>query len=179
MVSRRVLDPAPGAIFVLDSSLLIRLKQIVKVDEQWSLLDAMLQLVQVGVVCFPRQVPSELTGQKWPDAPGAWVGHAKQFVCHREPDDGCVANVLSVASELIDADATGPEPADPYVVAMALDLRAVYANARIVVASDDKINRLPLKLSIKTACGRLHIEFCEPPPFVEWVRAQAPGSASE
>lgn len=123
MVSRRVLDPPPDEIFVLDSGLLIRLKQIVKVDEQWSLLEGMMGYVKAGVICFPRQVATELTDQKWPDAPGAWAGHAKGWVCHREPDDAHVAQVLACARELIDPDASGPEPAGPYVVAMALDLQ--------------------------------------------------------
>jgi hypothetical protein len=166
-----VLDPPPDEIFILDSALLIRLKQIVKVDEQWSLLAAMLEFVQAGAICFPRQVSTELTGQRWPDAPGAWVGHAKHFVCHREPGDGSVARVLATTPGLIDADATGAEPADPYVVAMALELRGVYANSRVAVASDDKVDRPPLKISVKTACDQLGIEFCEPPQFVEWVRA--------
>jgi hypothetical protein len=177
MVSRKILDPAPDEIFVLDSCLLIRLKKIVKVDEQWPLFTAMLDLVREGSLCFPRQVATEVADQKWPDAPGAWVGHAKEFVCHREPGDPCVSQVLAAAAELIDADAIGPEPADPYVVAMALDLRATYANSRVAIASDDKVDRLPLKLSLKTACDRLGIEFCEPPPFVEWVRERANGSS--
>lgn len=177
MVSRRVLDPPPDEILVVDSCLLIRLKKIVKVDEQWSLFAAMLDLVRGGSLCFPRQVATEVADQRWPDAPGAWIGHAKEFVCHREPGDGCVSQVLATASELIDADATGTEPADPYVVAMALELQSVYANSRIAVASDDKVDRLPLKLSLKTACDRLGIEFCEPPPFVEWVRDRSNGAS--
>ena len=62
------------------------------------------------------------------------------------------------------------------MVAMALELRSVYRNSRIAVASDDKVDRLPLKLSVKTACDRLGIEFCEPPPFVEWVRGSSDGA---
>jgi Domain of unknown function (DUF4411) len=177
MASRRVLDPAPDEIYVLDSCLLIRIKRIVKVDDQWPLLAAMLDLVRSGSLCFPRQVATEVADQRWPDAPGAWVGHAKDHVCHREPADGCVSQVLAAAADLIDADATGPEPADPYVAAMALQLKSVYANTRVVVASDDKVDRLPLKLSLKTACDRLGIEFCEPEPFLAWLRGRINGES--
>jgi hypothetical protein len=175
MVSRRVLDPAPAEIFVLDTGLLIRIKQLVKVDEQWPLLAAMMRLVQEGLVCFPRQVAAELTDQRWPDAPGAWVGHAKRLVCHPEPDDESVSQVLAAASELVDADATGPEPADPYVVAVALQLQATYDTSRVVVASDDRVDRPPLRLSVKTACDRLGIEFCEPAVVIDLVRKQIAG----
>lgn len=175
VASRVVLNPPPREICVLDSGLLIRIKQLVKVDDQWALLDGMMQCVKSGEICFPRQVASELTGQRWPDAPGAWVGHAKGLVCHREPGDACVAQVLATTPDLIDADATGQEPADPYVVAMALDLGLLYPTCRIMVASDDRVDRPPLKMSVKTACTRLQIEFCEPPEFLTWVAGRLPG----
>jgi hypothetical protein len=172
MVSRVILDPAPAEIFVLDSAVIIRIKQIVKVDDQWAILDIMMDCVRSGEICFPRQVATELGGQRWPDAPGAWVGHAKGLVCHREPGDACVAAVLASTPDLIDPDAVGSEPADPYVIAMALDLRDTYANSRIVVASDDKIDRPSLRMSVKTACARLQVEFIEAAPFIDWVRAR-------
>jgi hypothetical protein len=169
MVSREVLDPPPSRICVLDTNLLIKIKQLVKVDHQWELLNGMLHYVKVGEICFPRQVATELTGQQWPDAPDAWVGHAKGWVLHREPGDACVAQVLALTPDLIDPDATGLEPADPYVVAMALDLGTVYPTCSVVVASDDRIDRPPLKRSVRTACERLRIDFWEPPEFLAWV----------
>jgi hypothetical protein len=177
MVSRRILDPPPNEIFVLDTALLIKIKQLVKVDEQWALLDAMMQHVRAGEICFPRQVATELTGQRWPDAPGAWVGHARGLVCHHEPADGCVAQVLAMTPELIDPDATGVEPADPYVVALALELCGLYPSCRVMVASDDRVDRPPVRLSVKTACDRLNIEFCEPAPFIAWVRGRMASGA--
>lgn len=178
MASRPILDPPPAEIFVLDTGVIIRVKQMVKVDEQWGILETMMNCVRSGEMCFPRQVATELTEQKWPDAPGAWAGHAKALVLHREPLDGFVAQVLEKTPDLIDPDATGGEPADPYVVGMALDLRTVYSNSRVVVASDDKVDRPPLRMSVKTACDRLGIEFCEAVRFIEWVRERLSASST-
>jgi hypothetical protein len=170
MATRSLLDPPPQQIFVLDAGAVIRVKNLVKVDDQWAILDTMMSCVRSGEMCFPRQVATELSDLKFPDAPGAWAGHAKSLVRHREPHDHCVARVLSSTPDLIDPDATGPEPADPYVVAMALDLLSVYPASRVLVASDDKVDRPPLRMSVKTACDRLDIGFCEPEEFIGWVR---------
>lgn len=64
-------------ICVVDTSVLIEFKRLVKIDEQWSLLTRMLTLVEDGSLTFPRQVSKELQAIKFPDAPGAWIGHAK------------------------------------------------------------------------------------------------------
>jgi hypothetical protein len=170
MASRSIIDPPPEQIFVLDTGAVIRVKQLVEVDEQWAILDTMMSCVRSGEMCFPRQVATELSDLKFPDAPGAWAGHAKGLVCHREPEDGCVAQVLATTPDLIDADATGAEPADPYVVGMALDLRSLYPQSQIRVASDDKVDRAPLRMSVKTACERVGIEFCDAESFITWVR---------
>src|ERR1700733_9489190 len=91
MVSREVLDPPPTHICIIDSSFLIRIKSMVKVDEQWALLAWMMERTEAGEICFPRQVSAEMTVAKHPDAPGAWAGHAKGLVRHREPSDASVA----------------------------------------------------------------------------------------
>jgi hypothetical protein len=173
-----VLEPPPLLICVIDSSFLIKIKQLVKVDEQWTLLAWMMVQTEVGVICFPRQVAAEMVFGKHPDAPGAWAGHAKSLVCHREPGDGCVAAVLALTPDLIDADATGAEPADPYVVGMAIDLATVYPECRIVVVSDDKVDRMPIKRSLKTACDRMSVEFWEPSEFLTWAREQIAAQGS-
>lgn len=172
MATRAILDPPPVLVVVVDSSLLIKIKTLVKVDDQWALLAWMMELTKGAVICFPRQVAAEMAVARYPDAPGAWAGHAKGLVCHREPGDGCVSQVLSLTPDLIDADATGPEPADPYVVAMALDLGVLYPDCRVVVASDDKVDRVPLKSSVKTACERVGVEFWEASEFLAWAKQE-------
>jgi hypothetical protein len=81
-----------------------------------------------------------------------------------------MAEVLGVA-ELLDAQGDSDyEQADPYVVAMAWDIREHYSSSQIVVVSDDVIDRLPRKESVKTACERLNLECWRTPDFVAHVR---------
>ena len=79
--------PAPAIICVVDTSILIEFKTLVKIDDQWDVLAQMLKLVEDGSLTFPRQVAKELQEVRFPDAPGAWIGHAKGKICHPQPDD--------------------------------------------------------------------------------------------
>lgn len=162
---------APPVICVIDASALIHLKREVGLDEQWELLMRMHGLVVDGALAFPRQVHKELSVAKYPDAPGAWAGAANKVVCHPQPSDDTMSRVLEVASELVEVDLTPDrEVADPYVAAMALELTERHPNSRVVVVTDDVVDRLPLKISLRTACGRLSLQQCGLGPFVGWVR---------
>ena len=48
---------------------------------------------------------------------------------------------------------TDSDPADPYVLALALQLWR--ENKRVCVVTQDIVDRLPLKISIRSACARL------------------------
>lgn len=153
-------------LVVLDSSVVINLKRQLKVADQWPFLLRLTALVERGVVGWPRYVKKEVTGAQHPDAPGAWLaGQAAQPF--DEPDYETVAEVLGVA-QLVDLEAED-EVADPWVVAMALELREAHPGARVIVASDDVVDRLPQKESIGTACERLHIEQWSCDDLIAWV----------
>lgn len=158
-------------ICVLDTSTLIHLKREVGLDEQWELLMHMHELVVNGALAFPRQVHKELSVAKFPDALGAWVGFANKVVCHPQPSDDTMTRVLEVASQLVEVNLPPDrEVADPYVAAMALELRERHPDSRVVVVTDDVVDREPLKISLRTACGRLSLQQCGLRPVVEWVR---------
>ena len=72
-------------VCIVDTSVLIMLKRLVKIDDQWDLLLRMTELVRSGHLAFPRQVAKELAYGQYPDAPGAWIGSAKRDVCHPQP----------------------------------------------------------------------------------------------
>jgi hypothetical protein len=164
-------EAAPPLICVVDTSALIHFKQEVGLDEQWELLMRMHGLVVGGALAFPRQVHKELIGARFPDAPGVWVGAANKLVCHPQPSDDTMARVLEVASELVEVNLLPDrEVADPYVAAMALELTDRHPDSRVVVVTDDVVDRMPLKISLRTACGRLSLQQCGLGPFVDWVR---------
>jgi hypothetical protein len=65
------------------------------------------------------------------------------------------------------------EVADPYVVAMAWEIQEASSNRRVIVVTDDRIDRMPAKESVVTACERLGISYCPTSAFVKWVRSEA------
>jgi rRNA maturation endonuclease Nob1 len=163
----------PPVICVIDASALIHLKREVGLDEQWELLMRMHGLVVDGALAFPRQVHKELSVAKYPDAPGAWAGAANKVVWHPQPSDDTMSRVLEVASQLVEVNLTPDrEVADPYVAAMALELTERHPSSRVVVVTDDVVDRMPLKISLRTGCERLSLQQCGLGPFVEWVRDQ-------
>ena len=166
--------PTPPIICVLDTSTLLYFKREVGLDEQWDLLSQMRDLVISGALAFPRQVHKELSVAQYPDAPGAWVGGAAKLVCHPQPSDDTMSRVMEVAGQLVEVNAAPDrEVADPYVAAMALELVERHPGSRVVVVTDDVVDRLPSKLSLRTACERLGLEQCRLGPFVDWLRDPA------
>lgn len=160
----------PEVVAVVDTSSLIDLKSQVKIDDQWDLLMRMSELVRSGAISFPRQVAKELAYGQHPDAPGAWIGNAKKEVRHPQPAEDTQVQVLGVAPELVDLEATADrEVADPYVAAMAVEIAARHEGCRVVVVTNDVVDRLPLKLSLRTACERLDVEVWTTADLVEWV----------
>lgn len=161
---------APSLVVVVDTSVLISIKTHVPLDAQWELLRLMEDLVKAGRLAFPKQVWREMRDGKHPDAPGVWTAAAKIHLRHADPGLETLAKVLGVAPGMVDVDAgTDMEKADPYVAAMAVELGERYDECRIVVATNDVIDRPPLT-SLATACTSLGIECWATEDFIRWCR---------
>lgn len=77
------------------------------------------------------------------------------------------------AAQLTDPNAEPDiEPADPYIVAMALQIRDSNPGCAVYVVTTDRIDRMPPKESILTACNRLDLQCSTPEEFVAWLRQQ-------
>ena len=160
----------PSFVCVVDTSILINFKRTVKIDEQWDLLLRMSELVVNGALTFPRQVAKELSYGQFPDAPGAWIGSAKRQIRYSQPGDETLRKILGIAPQLVDFEATADrEVADPYVAAMACEIVQQHNGCNVVVATNDYVDRLPLKLSLATACDRLDITWWKAEDFIAWV----------
>lgn len=159
----------------MDTTALIRFKSLVPLRSQWDLLTVMTRLVEEGRVALVRQVVKEMSVAKFPDAPGAWVAQAKRRMRYPQPSLESLVEVLDVAEQLVEADQDDDdrEVADPYVAALAVELLGRYPEAEIVVVTDDRVDRLPVKLSLATACDRLKVTWCSPEDFFTWVSQQA------
>ena len=55
---------------------------------------------------------------------------------------------------VVEKDAEG-EPADPYVLAQALEFRR--RGLDIVIVTEDRVNRMPIKIDMRMACDQLGI----------------------
>lgn len=165
---------APPVIAVIDTSVLIDFKKQVGIEEQWDLLVEMSARVAAGTVAFPKQVAAELSAVRHPDAPGAWIASAKRSMCHPEPAEDTLVRVLAAAHDLVEAD-NPDDPADPYAVAMALELTERYPSTRIVLVTSDVVDRLPTKIALKTACERVGVPSCPLESLIAWLNdATAP-----
>lgn len=161
-------------IFIVDTSAVVRLKTV-PVAEQWATLQLLVSLVQQGRMGFPKQVVQEgVDRAQHPDAPGAWLAHVAPFQQHPEPESVTLRRVLEAAT-LVEVTADH-DVADPYVVAMALELKD--EGFDVVLVTHDKVDRLPVKESIATACDRLDIVHCELDAFLEWALSPTKLSAA-
>ena len=144
-------------VWVLDASALIECKQRIPVDQQWQMFSDMESLVLDGRIAMPRQVIREVSGGTWPDAPGVWAGGMRRKLVH--PIDVPVAllrAVLDLTPNVIEANAT-EDAGDPYVLAMAMQLSIEHD---VVIVTEDVVDRLPLKQSLRAAAEAHGLPWC-------------------
>ncbi len=77
------------------------------------------------------------------------IGVKPGIVVRRRPDPGYVEDVMAVAADVIEVNAEN-DPADPYV--LALQLWREYEAGECYVVTEDKVDRVPIKISMRTAC---------------------------
>lgn len=163
---------APAMVHVIDSCALINMKdfELVKHHEQFPMFSRMTGLLGEGRLALPRQVAAEMSHIKYADIPGGWATGYQDFCVYPQPLDESMAEVLG-AAQLVDAQGEREnEEADPYVVAMAYELQERYPDTRVIVVSDDVIDRMPRKESVLTACEALEIECIGSAEFVAYMR---------
>ena len=73
-----------------------------------------------------------------------------------------------VAPDVIEENAEN-DPADPYVLALALQLWRENKAEEYYVVTEDKVDRVPLKISIRTACTRLGLNCMDTRNFAEAI----------
>lgn len=159
----------PASVCVVDTQILISLKNRLRVNEQWPMLRHLDRLVEEGWVTFPKQVARELEIAQHPDGPGIWAVAAKDRRRYAEPSDDSMAEVLGVAPGLLDPNEERNQ-ADPYVVALAYELSDQYPEVQVHVATENTVDRGDLT-SPATACERLQLSRLNFRSFIEWIPA--------
>ncbi len=140
---------------VLDTSSLVNIKVLVRVDRQWDLFQHLQAMVDGGEVAMPRQVIREVGELAHPDTPGVWargMTHRLQHPLDVEYEH--LRRVMKAAPNLVEAN-QHKDVADPYVVALALQLMA--DGHAVEVVTDDLVDHLPTKIALGTACDRLKL----------------------
>ena len=156
--------PAEQPVWILDTSALIEFKRLLPVPEQWNAFVRLGHLVENGRIAMPSQVLTEATRVSHPDVPGAWAAAMRGRLQHTlDPDYDFVQLVMQKAGDVVDLNRT-TEDADPYVVALALHTRE--RGFDVVVVTADVVDRLPIRISLATACARLNLDTTTPEGFL-------------
>jgi hypothetical protein len=142
-------------VWVLDTSGLIRLRSEVS-KEQRSLVERELtRLVNTGRLLFVVQSVKELQRYQGTDNPARiWAEQNQGTGAARQPSLDTVKHVLAQVPEVLDTDKVGEEEADPYILAIALELKSEGADARIVT---NESRTTGPKMPLASAAGYLNI----------------------
>lgn len=159
---------APAVICVLDSSALVETKAVLKIEQQFPFFKGLSFLLSAGQVAYPPQVAREMTRVQYPDTPGAWIASERGTRRYHEPGDTTVAEVMNAAPDLVDP-LDESDPADPYVLAMALEIKRQHPDSMVVVVTNDFVDRRPVKSSLASACEKMGVLSWNLAEFLEWV----------
>ena len=142
-------------VAVLDTSAIVEAKRAIAAERQWEFFERLKYRVLDGQIYFPKAVPDELRQERHHDTPETWAlnVYANMDLTY-EPWVDAVAEVMQRAGDVVEKDAER-EPADPYVLAQALEFRR--RGLDIVIVTEDRVNRMPLKIDMRMACDRLGI----------------------
>jgi hypothetical protein len=149
---------ARDIIWVVDTSSVAEIRRSIENTRKKNVFDSMSALVDDGRVVFPKQVVGELERAADPHSPDAQYSWAKQKegrATEHATSLEEVKAVLAAVPKVLDPDKdAGAEEADPYLLALAVRLRAEGKDARIVT---EEIRDTPRKMSLNTACGLIGV----------------------
>lgn len=139
----------PEDAWVIDTSSLIMVKsatvpKVLRAD----ILKMLDTLIERGTLVFPAEVVVELHND---DVLAGWARKNQNKACRFGPLFFQVKDLLLDAQirRVIDTEKNGREEADPYILALALELRKT---CQVTVVTEEKKDS-PDKLSLSTACG--------------------------
>jgi len=152
----------PKRVWILDTSSLVEAKSALSVADQWRTFKLLEDMVRGGSLAMPRLVIREISEIAHPDLPGAWAPGVRDIQQHPlDPQWQHVQRVMSQAGEVVDPNKT-KDDADPYVLALALQLLGDGYDARVV--TEDRVDRN--RIAVTTACDRLAISHCSVRDFL-------------
>lgn len=156
-------------ISVIDSSSLMDIKSKIPIEKRSQLFQSLTSLALDGRLVVPSQVADEMERGAAPtrrDEALDWFRTVQATAVIREIDFDQLRHVMARVGDVVDHEKdTGEDEADPYVLALALMLRAKGNAVRVV--TEDRHDRT--KLSLTTAAGVLDITAV---PLLGFIRAE-------
>lgn len=148
---------------MLDTSEIVNVRRMFEValpddpgaDAVDKVFQGILRLVREGRAAFPDEVVRECGIQSDPTADFVRAAHAERAV--PQPSFGTMRRVMAVAGDVVDHRKEKPHVADPWVLAMALELYE--AGREVMVVTDDRKDR-GSKVGMTTAASRLGLRTC-------------------
>jgi hypothetical protein len=141
--------------WVVDTSSFIIIRTLFPRPSQQTVMDGLARLVAEGRLVFPNEVVVELERYQGRDTPAlVWVKKHDSIASRQQPSFQTVRDVLAGVPEVIDPDKEGVEEADPYVLAMALELLNAGTDVRVVTEEFKTTNA---KMPLGSAAGFLRI----------------------
>jgi rRNA maturation endonuclease Nob1 len=152
----------PERVWILDTSALVEAKSALSVADQWQTFKLLEDMVRAGTVAMPRLVIREISEIAHPDLPGAWAPGVRDIQQHPlDPEWEHVRRVMADAGDVVDPNKT-KEDADPYVLALALQL--LEQERDVCVVTEDRVDRN--RIAVTTACDRFGIPHCSVRDFL-------------
>lgn len=150
-----------SCVWLIDSSMLIHIKHVIPGSKQWTLFRLLESMVEEARIAYPKQVRIEMTQLAHPDAPGVWAEGVFPAIKHPvSPDVVYMRQVMaSPAARVVDPNKT-KEDADPYLIALALQLMA--SGLEVCVVTEDHLDT-GVRIALTSAC-----DICKVP----WMRAE-------
>ena len=125
-----------GSCWVLDSSAAINFKRRLSEEQRGRFWPWLLDFVRRGELTFPQQVWEEVGDVKFPDDLALWAAEAKAVIGSLPAaGDEVIAELVGRYPNLVKGAPEG-NPADPHVVALAVELRS--EGLAVCVIADDR-----------------------------------------
>lgn len=159
-----------GHVFVIDSDALIDIKLEISVAEQWDVGVDIVRATENHKLLMPIQVHNEVVNVRHPDFPAPLASKVWSIIqggANVRPSPQALRTVL--ATELSWIGMLGSEEediADPYVIALALDLKQVRHGETVAVVAHDNL--------VRSTCESLGLHCLELTEFLIHIRNNPP-----
>ncbi|MBI4455275.1 MAG: DUF4411 family protein [Acidobacteria bacterium] len=143
------------AVAVIDTSSIIEIRRSVQNARKQDVFDELARLAGAGELYFPKEVLKELKRAADPSNPDqqfAWARKVEASATSFPVPFETVREVLAAVPRVIDPDKQGADEADPYILALAIELQKV---GKKVVVVTEETRETPTKMSLRTAAGIL------------------------